>query len=119
MEKMVDKVQFCDELTLPVNTGIWRVSVEEPQHKRGDDQSAEDGQPDLNPEHLHELEERPRPDGFPDDDRDSGLVKVGRHKVDHLLPLGRHCHPGHGDVDLALDEVTNKTVPLSLVAGSE
>ena len=38
----------------------------------------------LNPEDLHELEERPWPDRLADDDGDAGLVKVGGDKVHDL-----------------------------------
>ena len=83
--------------------------------------------------YLHELE-----DGLlgllpPQEDRDSGLVKVGGHKVNHLkrdtflthqemgcgnpvsdahlLALSGHGERGNGDVDLSRDEVSDDAGP--------
>ena len=55
---------------------VGRVFVQEPQHQGCQDQGCQDGHPNLHLEHLHEFEEGPGSDGFPQHDGDPRLVEV-------------------------------------------
>ena len=55
-----------------------------PDEEGDDDDGAEDAQPDLPLEHGHELEDGLFRLLLPEQDRNSGLVKVRSNEIDHL-----------------------------------